>query len=79
MGILISDMTQIELEYFELLCSKFEIQASSTEGLREVIKSVRNQFLEQKKMLEMELQEKNKYLAEVEKMLGKLEKGELRK
>jgi len=75
----ISDMSQAELQYFEFLCKKFEITTTSTEALREVIKGARLKLDEQKKQLEVELQETQKYLNEIEKMVGNLEKGGLRK
>lgn len=75
----ISEMNHQELEYFEFLCRKFEIQTSSTEELRETIKLSRASIEEQKKKLELELEESKKYLNEMEKMVGNLEKGGLRK
>jgi ribosome-binding protein aMBF1 (putative translation factor) len=75
----ISEMNNQELIYFEFLCKKFDIQTSSTEELREVIKGARNQLDEQKKELENKLDETKKYLNEIEKMIGNLEKGGLRK
>lgn len=74
-----SDMTQQELEYFIFLCNKFEVQVSSTEGLREVIKVTRKGIDEQEKEWARQLQETKKMLNECEKMLSNLEKGGLRK
>ena len=74
----ISEMNQQELEYFAYLCSKFEIQTSSTEGLREVITNLRKTYETQEKEIKDQIVENKKLLSEYEKMIGNLEKGGLK-
>ena len=75
----ISDMNQTELEYFSFLCKKFEVQVSSTEKFRELIKTSRENLEQQLKEVQKQFEEGKKYINEVEKMISNLEKGGLRK
>jgi len=75
----LSDMKQQELEYFAYLCKKFEVEVSSTEALRDVIKTMRKSLEEQEKAIQEQLKENNKILNEYEKMIANLEKGAFRK
>ena len=64
----LSEMKETELRIFEMLSEKIGIQATSTEELREAIDIARKQA-------EAEMKVKIKLLAEYEKILSKLEKG----
>jgi len=75
----INEMTKPEFEYFDMLCQKFEIQVSSTGAFRDYLKKIRLALEEQKKLLESELIEKQRYVNDLEKLVGRLEKGDFRK